>query len=182
MIYLIIIAVLIIVIVVQELRRRKSVDDVIIIEEKYVDTLNSLKTVENEKHYLNDQVKEVNKDIGELLDMYIDLLTTNRVVYVNSSFYSNYSFYKGRYYAKVNNKTTNNKATAIPFINVSGHRHKVLDLVRFSTMISNAKGDLFKPNLNTRNLEALIEIRDECIIHKEDVIKNLGNKMLKGYK
>ena len=126
--------------------------------------------------------KEVDKRIGVLIGMYIHLLNSQVTMYVNSSFHSNYSFYNGKFYVKVNKKPTNNKAVSIPFIKDENSRHKVLNLTRLSTMITKDTANVFIDHLNTRNLERLIEIQQECTVHKEDVIKELGNKVLKMYK
>ena len=127
-------------------------------------------------------IKEDDKRIGVLIGMYIHLLNSQVTMYVNSSFHSNYSFYNGKFYVKVNKKPTNNKAVSIPFIKDGNSRHKVLNLTRLSTMITKDTANVFIDHLNTRNLERLIEIQQECTVHKEDVIKELGNKVLKMYK
>lgn len=182
MIEIIIIIVLVILLIVQTVRIRKSENEVILVTEKYVNKLQILRKVEEDRAFLTNQAVVVNKRVGVLIGMYINLLESNTFMYVNSNFHPNYSFYSGRFYVKVNKKRENNKAVAIPFIKDNNSVNKVIDLTKLMTSISESKGNILDKELNIKNLEVLIELLEKATIHKEDVIATLGNKMLKGYK
>jgi hypothetical protein len=101
----------------------------------------------------------------------ITMMTAVNIFICN--FYKNFNFYNKRYYAKVNNKPTNNKAEAIPFLQVNGKNNIVLDLYKLKYLF------------NTTVVEDdtdLLEIINNCYINKEEVINTLGNKILKGYR
>ena len=120
----------------------------------------------NVKQQVNDDVKQ----ILTLRKLLLSFINTPIKVYTNSNFYNNYNFYNNKFYAKINNKTSNNKAEAIPIMPVDGSRYKVLDIYKLKHLLS-SKGS----NTITFDIE-------DCYVNKEDLVNQLGTKVLKGYK
>jgi hypothetical protein len=130
---------------------------------------------------LKDQVlsyKDLAEQVRSSLDTidlkykdYISLFAnSNRKVFANSNFYSAYSVYNNRFYAKVNNKLTNNKVEGIPVLDMPNNKNTVIDLYKLLYTIKN------NPYLD---MEILIK---NSTVLKEDLILNLANKNLKPYK
>jgi len=118
--------------------------------------------------------EEYEKKIGILESSLYSLLdpSTFLIVYAMSNFYKNYNVHNKRYYAKVSNKVTNNKAEAIPFLQIKGS-NQVIDLYKLKEKIRLEKGE--------GNFSLFRVIRDSYI-KKEDLIEQVGNKVLKNYK
>lgn len=128
------------------------------------------------KETLSNKENLYTKNLITTLRLTISLLinpSSYTLVYTLSNFYKNFNFYNKRYYAKVNNKSTNNKAEAIPFLQVNGKNNLVLDLYKLKALYST--GAL---NIDTNILETF----KSCYVTKEEVITNLSNKDLKSYK
>lgn len=128
------------------------------------------------KETLSNKENLYTKNLITTLRLTISLLinpSSYTLVYTLSNFYKNFNFYNKRYYAKVNNKSTNNKAEAIPFLQVNGKNNLVLDLYKLKALYS--MGAL---NIDTNILETF----KSCYVTKEEVITNLSNKDLKSYK
>jgi len=117
------------------------------------------------------QSKSIN-DLYSFLNLFINQ-NTSLIVYSFSNFHKNYNFHNKRYYAKVNNKIVNNKAEAIPFLQIKGQSNTVFDLYKFIEITNRTRPQSYIDTLN---------IISSCYITKEEVIKNLGNKILKNYK
>lgn len=132
----------------------------------------SFKTADNltwEIKNLND----INKSQEEklvTLEKYLKMFIKGQVkVFVNSNFYSNFNVYNNKYYAKINKNLTNNKAEGIPVLTHRESKYIVIDLYKLNKLI-------FKlPNNLTENIE-------NSFVFKEDLVKELGNKVLKPYK
>lgn len=134
-------------------------------------TLNTLKSqIKVEKTNYQDLIDEI-KEIESRYKKYLLLILSSNVkVYTQSNFYTNHSFFNGRFYAKINNKDKNNKAEGIPVIDIPNNKNAVLNLYDLSYILRNN---------STSDIEASIQ---DSIILKEVLIGELGNKSLKPYK
>lgn len=112
-------------------------------------------------------LQKENIQLREFLRMFILGKTT---VYTNSNFHNSYNFHNSRYYAKINKKPTDNKAEAIPLLNISENKYVAIDLYKLKAIIG-----------NKRDIDLVHTIR-ECMVVKQTLITHLGNKILKGYK
>lgn len=101
---------------------------------------------------------------------YITLLAIAPIkVYTQSNFYSIHSFFNNRYYAKINNKDTNNKAEGIPVVELISSSSKIINLYKLRHIIRKSPMTSFE-----KALEA-------SITTKQELIQELGNKQLKSY-
>ena len=121
--------------------------------------------------------KDANNHLKNQLDTielkyndYITLLAITPIkVYTQSNFYSNHSFFNNRYYAKINNKDTNNKAEGIPVVKLISSSSKIINLYKLRHIIRKSPMTSFE-----KALEA-------SITTKQELIQKLGNKQLKSY-
>lgn len=121
--------------------------------------------------------KDANNHLKNQLDTielkyndYITLLAIAPIkVYTQSNFYSNHSFFNNRYYAKINNKDTNNKAEGIPVVKLISSSSKIINLYKLRHIIRKSPMTSFE-----KALEA-------SITTKQELIQELGNKQLKSY-
>ena len=121
--------------------------------------------------------KDANNHLKNQLDTielkyndYITLLAIAPIkVYTQSNFYSNHSFFNNRYYAKINNKDTNNKAEGIPVVKLISSSSKIINLYKLRHIIRKSPMTSFE-----KALEA-------SITTKQELIQKLGNKQLKSY-
>lgn len=101
---------------------------------------------------------------------YVTLLAVAPIkVFTQSNFYSIHSFFNNRYYAKINNKTTNNKAEGIPVVELISSSSKIINLYKLRHIIRKSPMTSFE-----KALEA-------SITTKQELIQELGNKQLKSY-
>ena len=121
--------------------------------------------------------KDANNHLKNQLDTielnyndYVTLLAIAPIkVYTQSNFYSIHSFFNNRYYAKINNKTTNNKAEGIPVVELVSSSSKIINLYKLRHIIRKSPMTSFE-----KALEA-------SITTKQELIQELGNKQLKSY-
>lgn len=113
-----------------------------------------LLSIENLKNYNNSLINE-NTSFRMLLR---SIVNEPLKVFTNSNFYANFSIYKGKYYAKVNNNKTNNKKEAIPILTLIDSKYKVVDLYKLKELLK-------QPDLPT-----IDAIRNSTVM-KEELIK-----------
>jgi len=104
------------------------------------------------------------------LDVYLNSFINEKLkVFINSNFHSNYSVYNGKFYAKVSKSPTSTKGEAIPVLPIQGNKYNVIDIYKLKRL---QKLDLEGSILS--HLEA-------CKTVKENMVKELGNKILTSY-
>lgn len=101
---------------------------------------------------------------------YISLFVGAKIkVYAQGQFYTDYSFYNNRFYAKVFKNTRNTKAESIPFIELPNNNKLVINIYKLNLSI---KQNPFQ------DVEVLIK---NATTTKVAVIDELENKILKFY-
>lgn len=105
-----------------------------------------------------------------LLESYLEMFIIEKLkVFVRSNFHSNYNVYNNKFYAKVNGKTSSSKVEGIPVLTLSNNKYSVIDIYKFK-------------KLQRKHPEAgILTNLEQSRTGKEDLIRELGNKVLTSY-
>lgn len=131
--------------------------------------------LENEIEHRKTREAYLNRKNLELTVIIKSLVLSPIKVYTMSNFYGNYNYHNGRFYAKINQNKTNNKAEGIPFIPVIGSESHVIDIYNLKKSLKVYKDR----EMSREHIETLIFYSTRL---KETIIEELGNKILKSYR
>lgn len=152
------------------------------IETKLVEKLQRIKDLEQSEYNKQIRVGNLTHEIQACI-MWIKLFINAPIkVYTQSNFYSNFNYHNGRYYAKINQAKTNNKAEAIPVIELKNTKYKILDLYRLKYGLEKLEDRKALDSKSYTTFEELDVLIENSCVSKEYIVEGLGNKVLKSYR